>query len=164
MVLPVVVAVLLTRALDRGGEHAVHKAHKTGSGSSAAVLSRPWLSEEDSPSLGGDVSPSDGDVAEQHRSRGAVVVVGGHLVGVGGRVAVPAAAAAAAEAAAAAAAQGPGGRVDNGLQEAVTRALAHKAVERRVGQAVEGGEQQRQVVVVEDPWRSHTKIQGELYS
>lgn len=100
-------------------------------------------------------------MAEQHRSRGADVVVGGHLVGVGGRVAV-AAAGPPAEAAAAAA-QRPGGRVHNGLQEAVTCALAHKAVERRVGQAVEGGEQQRQVVVVEDPWKSHTKIQEELY-
>lgn len=92
-------------------------------------------------------SSSDRGVAEQHRTGGAVDVVRGHLVGVGGWAAVVASGLAAA-AAAAAAAQPPGGR-----QDAVPCVLAHKAVERRVGQAVEGGEQQRQVVVVEDPWR-----------
>lgn len=91
------------------------------------------------PSRNGEVSLRDRGVAEQHRRGGAVVVVvGGHLVGVGGRVAV---ANVGPVVAATAEAQGPGGRVQNGCQEALTCVLAHKAVERRVGQAVEGGEQ-----------------------
>ena len=89
-------------------------------------------------------------VREQRHGRVAVVVVGGYLVGVVDRVGW------AGVATATAAAEYPGNRPEYGSVEAAAGALADEAVERRVSHAVQGGEQQRQVIVVKDGWKINT--------
>lgn len=75
-----------------------------------------------------------------------VVLLGGHFVGVGDRVARDGVATTAEEY--------PGNRFPHSREEAVASTLAHETVESGIGQAVEGGQQQRQVVVVEYSWKS----------
>lgn len=72
-----------------------------------------------------------------------VVLLGAHFVGVGDRVARDGVAPATA------AAEYPGNRFQYNRKEAVASALIHETVESGIGQAVEGGQQQRQLVVVE---------------
>lgn len=78
-----------------------------------------------------------------------VVLLGGHFMGVGDRVARDGVALATA-----AAAEYPGNGFPYNREEAVASVLAHETVESGIGQAVEGGQQQRQVVVVEYSWKS----------
>lgn len=84
-------------------------------------------------------------MSEQRHGRGAIVLVcGGHLVRVVGRVrgaGVPTATAAT---------EYPNDGPDDGSVEAAAGALTDEAVERRVRHAVQGGQDQRQVVVVKD--------------
>lgn len=82
--------------------------------------------------------------AEQRHGQMPVVLLGGHVVGVGDGVARDAVAPATA-----AATEYPGNGFPYNREEAVASALAHEAVEGGIGQAVEGGQQQRQVVIVE---------------
>lgn len=77
-----------------------------------------------------------------------VVLLGGHFVGVGDRVARDGVAPTTAAAAY------PGDGFPYNREEAVAGTLAHETVESGIGQAVEGGQQQRQVVVVEYSWKS----------
>ena len=53
----------------------------------------------------------------------------------------------------------PANGLEYGYVESAASALAHKAVERGVSQAVQAGQQQRQVVVVENSWNT-TAPQG----
>lgn len=91
-------------------------------------------------------------MCEQHHGRVAVVLVGGDLVGIGPWVG------GAGVAAAAAAAQYPDNGPEYGSVQASTGAFAHEAIESGVGHAVQGGQQQRQVVVVKYSWKIRIQV------
>lgn len=89
---------------------------------------------------------------QQHRG-GAVVLIRGNLMRVicmVGRAGVPTATAAK---------EDPGSRLDQSLVQAAADVLTDEAVEGGVGHAVQGGEQQRQVIVVKYCWKT-VKGQG----
>lgn len=75
-------------------------------------------------------------MGEQHHSGMTVVLLCGHFMGVSGWVAR------AGITPAAAAAQNPGSRSEDGSVQTAASTLAHKAVEGRVGHAVQAGQQQ----------------------